>query len=215
MLIGITGYAQYGKDSSGQVLVEEYGFTRYAFADQMKEFALALNPFVDSKYTLRLWQLVQDQGWEGAKKNPEVRRFLQVLGTEGGRDLLGEDVWINALRMRAEQDGNMDLQGVAYGAEIVVTDVRFLNEGDWIHRLGGQVWRIERKIMVNKGTRLELEPYDNGIGLDHESERQIAQIPADKVLGAVTLDALKRQVRETIEEVTAEANAWKGEYASN
>jgi hypothetical protein len=197
MLIGITGYARHGKDTAGSVLVKEYGFTKYAFADQLKELALAINPFVDRVYNLRLYHTVSDQGWEEAKNNPEVRRFLQVLGT-GVRDIVGEDAWIRALVNTIRADGLWDKQGPAYGGKIVVTDVRFPNEAAFIQKYGGQLWRIDRKTLTNDGAKLVLLPYDNGIGTDHDSERLVSSLPADKVIEAVNIDALRSRVRETM-----------------
>ena len=43
-VIGLTGYAGSGKDTLANILVEEYGFTRIAFADKTKEFLYDLNP---------------------------------------------------------------------------------------------------------------------------------------------------------------------------
>ena len=46
MIIGLSGYAQSGKDTVAKVLIEEYGFTRIAFADKIREFLYDLNPQV-------------------------------------------------------------------------------------------------------------------------------------------------------------------------
>ena len=47
MIIGISGYATAGKDTIGEILVENHGFRRIAFADKLREVLLALNPIVD------------------------------------------------------------------------------------------------------------------------------------------------------------------------
>jgi len=195
MLIGITGYAQHGKDSSGDVLVKEYGFTKYAFANQLKELALEINPYVDSEYTTRLYQLVQDQGWEEAKKNPEVRRFLQVLGTSV-RDIVGEDAWIRALVTQMTADGNWDRQGPGYGAAVVITDVRFPNEAEFIHKFGGELWRVKRFVIRDDPETWDTQvlPYDNRIGVEHLSEKLVSSLPADRVIEAVSLSTLQASV---------------------
>lgn len=142
ILLGITGYARSGKDSVGEYLVKAHGFRRIAFADKMREAALALNPIIgmtapsrehpEGRY-LRLATLVDCMGWEKAKSLTEVRRTLQRLGTEVGRNLLGEDLWVNAA-----------LDDIAPDEDVVVTDVRFPNEGLAIERLGGVIIRVER-----------------------------------------------------------------------
>ena len=47
MIIGLTGYAQAGKDSVANSLVQNYGYTRVAFADKIKELLLV---FVQVKF---------------------------------------------------------------------------------------------------------------------------------------------------------------------
>jgi hypothetical protein len=131
MIIGLSGYAQSGKDSTAELLCLNYGYTRLAFADPMREALLTINPQLDS--ITRVSDLVDDYGWNLAKKNPEVRRLLQVLGTDFGRKMLGDDVWIN-----------IALSGIKSEDKIVVSDVRFPNEAEAIKKLGGTVWRINR-----------------------------------------------------------------------
>jgi hypothetical protein len=83
---------------------------------------------------VRLSEYVDDYGWDVAKQNQEVRRLLQVFGTEVGRKMFGLDFWIDiALK---------DLSG---DTQVVISDVRFPNEADAIAKLGGSVWRINRK----------------------------------------------------------------------
>jgi len=193
MLIGVTGFAQHGKDSTGQALMK-YGFRRYAFADQLKSLALALNPIVQSypfpRHPQRLQGVVGFLGWEKAKEIGEVRRFLQVLGTEGVRDHVGENAWIEALELVLQRDGMMDRQGIAYGAKVVVTDVRFPNEADWIHRRGGELWRVKRQVKRDD----YYHPFDNGIGTDHPSEQYIKELNHDRRLLASNLDELAEEV---------------------
>lgn len=149
MIIGCTGPAQVGKDSVGKVLVDHFGYTRIAFADKMKAALYALNPWVTPRDvksgvefkqfptgTWKLQQVVDSVGWDRAKLLPEVRGLLQRLGTEAGRDVLGEDVWIEAAWK--------DLDTPLYAARVVVTDVRFENEARWIRNHGGQVVHVSR-----------------------------------------------------------------------
>jgi hypothetical protein len=136
MIIGLSGYARSGKDTVAQFFVENYGYTRVAFADNIRHMLLDLNPYVGigpSNYNhTTLSDLVALNGWEGAKQHPEVRRLLQDLGVSA-RNYLGEDVWINAaLSTPTQNDG------------LVITDVRFINEAEAIKNRGGQIWRVIR-----------------------------------------------------------------------
>jgi hypothetical protein len=199
-IIGLTGYAQHGKDSVGQMLVELYGYTRFAFADQLREMAYRLNPIVAG--ATRLQDVVDAVGWEAAKTRAEVRRILQVMGTECVRDILGDDAWVKALQGKLNDYGTWTFpdsgalilpgaRSVYAGPPVVITDVRFLNEAKAIHEWGGEVWKVVR--LNPNGTM-----FDNGIGVDHPSERYISSIVPDVTFEASNLDQLKAQVMETI-----------------
>jgi hypothetical protein len=132
MIIGLSGYAQSGKDSTAELLCLNYKYKRQAFADPMRHALMIINPKLDS--ITRLSEYVDDYGWDMAKKNPEVRRLLQVLGTDFGRKMLGEDVWVK-----------MIMDKLNYEDRVVISDVRFPNEAEAIRKLGGSVWRINRR----------------------------------------------------------------------
>ena len=193
MIVGVTGHARHGKDSIGNILRDEYGFRKYAFADQLKSMALALNPLIpvqpprddlqEAVYVTRLADLVSRRGWETAKMLDEVRRFLQVLGTEGVRGHLGEDAWIRALERRIDEDAAAE----DASPNIVITDVRFPNEAKAIRDRGGEIWRVRRY------------GFDNGLGTDHDSERFVDYLPAKYTLVAKDLSDLRRQVMQVME----------------
>lgn len=132
MIIGLSGYAQSGKDTVAQILVDNYGFTRIAFADKIRDFLYEVNPMVGCSPSGYLKDLVDLKGWDSAKQEPQVRRLLQDLGV-GARKMFGEDFWIN----QALKDTN-------FGDLYVITDVRFINEADAIKLSAGQVWRVTR-----------------------------------------------------------------------
>ncbi len=141
MIIGLSGYAQTGKDTVAQHLVEHYGFTRIAFADPIREALYALDPFITDIQELshmRLQWLVDKLGWEFLKQDsPQVRTMLQRLGTEVARDQWGENFWVDLAMKKAT--------GIA---NVVITDVRFPNEYDAIIANGGEVWRVEKPGVV-------------------------------------------------------------------
>ncbi len=152
-LIGLSGKKRAGKDTVAAHLVANYGYTRYAFADIMRTAALALDPIIPQHdgmpETVRLSNFFDDataptvDEWEIAKANPEVRRLLQRLGTEVGRDLFGQDFWVD--RTFDAIDFNRDL---GPDARVVITDVRFDNEVAAVHEKGGRVVRVRRPMIV-------------------------------------------------------------------
>lgn len=73
-------------------------------------------------------------GYTGSKKNAEVRRLLQVLGTEIGRNMFGEDSWVKLAE--ATITAGLDL-----GSKVCITGIRYANELEMIHRHKGvTVW---------------------------------------------------------------------------
>lgn len=136
LVIGLSGRKQSGKDTFAERLVLAHGFTRVAFADPMRAAALALDPLIPVNGGMaRLSDLVAAHGWDHAKEaHFEVRRTLQRLGTEMGRELFGEGFWVSqAMEVIDRTPG-----------PVVVTDVRFPNEADAIFGDAGVVIRIER-----------------------------------------------------------------------
>jgi hypothetical protein len=145
-IIGLSGYARCGKDSTAAVLVKEFGFKRVAFADKLREVLLALDPivapskelyFTHSKTVVNLSEVIDVYGWSGYKETdfgPEIRRLLQRLGTEAGRQTLWDSIWVDAALTRHDED-----------AKLVVTDCRFPNEAEAVTSRGGVMWRIMRQ----------------------------------------------------------------------
>lgn len=137
-IVGIHGPMQSGKDTLGKILVDDFGFKRVAFADALREALYALNPIVPSSefYYHRLKEIVDEKGWDKAKVEiPEIRRLLQVLGTEAGRDIHGQNCWTDIVAHKFEEEPQQSF---------VCTDVRFPNEVEIIKDYDGIVIRLER-----------------------------------------------------------------------
>lgn len=129
-VIGISGYARSGKDTVAEKLAE-VGYVRGSFADAIRDALYCLNPTVGEE---PVKAKVDRLGWETAKAIPEVRELLQRLGTEVGREMFGDNIWIDYL-----------FDSLPDGSKVVIPDVRYPNEADAITDLGGAVWRIERE----------------------------------------------------------------------
>lgn len=138
MLIGLGGFASSGKDEVARILVREHGFKRVAFATPLREMLYALNPIIeewDHKIPVRVQDLVDGLGWDMAKREyPEIRELLQRLGTEAGRNVLGQEVWVN-LGLKTALEG---------AVSTVFSDCRFPNEAEAVLAAGGVVWNIVR-----------------------------------------------------------------------
>jgi hypothetical protein len=134
MIIGLTGYARSGKDTVANILVNNYGYTRVAFADKIRDLLVEMDPILESGH--RLSSTLEEYGWDLAKAKPEVRRLLQTLGV-GARKIFGEGFWVHEAMKTMLNDPRPDMN-------YVVTDVRFLNEADMVKANKGQIWRVKR-----------------------------------------------------------------------
>lgn len=150
MVVGLSGYAGAGKDTAAKGLLWA-GYTRVSFADKLREFTYAQNPYIAITDTDPVWlQLAGDDqpldaveymplrmlvdwvGWDVAKDDVKsVRELLQRTGTDAGRKVLGENVWVDAV-----------MNNLPAG-DVVVTDVRFPNEANAV-KDSGLLVRIER-----------------------------------------------------------------------
>lgn len=159
MIIGLSGYAGSGKDEVAKVLVAN-GWTRLAFADAIRDAVMLLNPILESGH--RVSHIVETLGWDVAKNySSELRRALQVMGTDIGRELMGPDVWVNKVMAKA-----------VYG-NFVITDVRFENEAQAIKEQGGEIWRVNRpgKNPVNGHiSEVAMDNYEFDLVINNDSD---------------------------------------------
>lgn len=132
-IIGLVGYARSGKDSVAEVLAE-YGFERISFADAIRNALYTLDPYVTGTSGLRVSQLVDTLGWDVVKvQYPEIRRLLQVFGTEVAREQWSDSFWVDLGFAQMKPEGRY-----------VITDVRFPNEAEAVRQHGGELWRVDR-----------------------------------------------------------------------
>lgn len=173
MIIGLTGYAQSGKDTVANILVENFGYTRIAFADKIREFLYETNPMYDSVVGEPLFvkAKVDRDGWEEAKKSPHIRRLLQTSGV-AARKVFGENFWVQQA-----------LKDVHFEGNYVITDVRFTNEADIIKKYdNSQLWRVKR---------LGVEAVNS-----HVSETELDGYPVDQIfINNTTIEDLEVLVK--------------------
>jgi Deoxynucleotide monophosphate kinase len=163
MIIGLTGLKGSGKDTIAAHLIKSYGFERRAFADKLKESAAALLKLDPSHFEVlknspdilfAIGSFKQDGMFEMIV-NQSTREFLQRYGTESHRDVFGQDFWVNQL---------LPMDGFYTDRNIVITDVRFVNEAERIHALKGHVVRVVRTLFNDDA---------------HTSEQEQLQIKSD------------------------------------
>lgn len=141
LLICLHGASEAGKDEFAKGLIK-HGVMPYAFGDKLKEFAYATNPIItitdrlDSKLVvIRLQDYVDEHGWEEAKKHPEVRAYIQRVGTEAGQVVLGQKVWAKLVKKQIEAfEDNAPLSDLTHK---VVKDMRFPHEFEVMQKIKG------------------------------------------------------------------------------
>jgi hypothetical protein len=148
-LIAFSGFKTSGKSSAANHLVELYGAERISFAQPIREMLGVLG--------------LTGSDLSTGKETPHpvlggnTPRFaMQTLGTQWGREMIDQRLWLNLLAARvcAAKDA---------GKLVVIDDVRFANEVELIRDLGGVIIHIERPGLT---------------GGEHASE---AGIPLDRV----------------------------------
>jgi len=123
-VIGLSGAAGSGKD----YVAKEYFFKKLGFHNISLAWHFKIQCISHGDAT---YEEVFDT------KPPRVRRLLQILGTEQGREVWGEDIWVNTMFAW------MTLYHKDWGInKFVIPDVRFPNELRAIQKLGGKVYRV-------------------------------------------------------------------------
>jgi hypothetical protein len=154
-VLGLGGEARSGKNFVASLVRDEFGFIPWAFANPIK-FAV----YSQRECPWSLNTLFYEE------KPKELRERLQLFGTEMGRDIYGQQVWnkqTEAFIFLAENE--MKAKGV------VLSDIRFPDEADFVKSLGGIVLKVNRE---GSGLSDGLEK--------HRTESLISQIKFDGII---------------------------------
>ena len=150
-LIALCGLKGSGKSSAASVLAEALPAARVRFAGPLKDMLRTLG--------------LNDEEIEGSLKeepSPKLcgqtpRHAMVTLGTEWGRQMIGEDIWVEAWKRAVRPH-------LERGVDILTEDLRFPNEYEAVRSLGGIVVRVTRPGLVPG---------------DHESEQHALKFAAD------------------------------------
>ena len=198
-IIGITGKAGAGKSTVAAMLhsrLTQYNPHIISLAEPIKEMLhVALGVEKDKPV------FIVDSSW---------RYMAQTLGTEWGRNLISEDIWLNVLKQKCK------------GRIVIVPDVRFENEAAFCREYG-ILLHIERidynNLLITKetehaseqGIRVKTEDciINNNGGMDvlHSKvewaadyiQSSISKILTDKA-NKLSVDIMNTQAEETLEE---------------
>jgi len=178
-IIGFCGKKGAGKDFVSGILsrmLKERGrtVTLIAFADPIKRFcqdALGIGSellWADNykkEFLTRFrwgdfpdWVMEGPVGERAGMGKLSVREVVQLVGTEFGRKVWGEDIWTKAMEWRIDK---------IRSDYILITDVRFPDEADMIRKYGGNVISVQ-----GRGIK----------GDSHSSETSIDKIVPDAII---------------------------------
>jgi len=163
MLIGFLGKKEAGKTTSAM-------FWRDMRTAYIQSFASAL------KDMLVKADIITEQQARSQTKPPHVRELLQKIGTNIIRSQIDEDFWVKKM---ADKVSTLDaLDG---RKDVVIDDVRFINEAKFITDRGGVLILIQRPSLENTDT--------------HRSETELEKIrPHYTIINDGSLDDLKNKV---------------------
>lgn len=180
-IIGLVGRAGAGKDTVASILSESQGHIRIAFADALRveisnAFKIDLRMMDDRfekekvsgritiarcddrEFIARMQELGHD-----IHQHRSPRQILRWWGTEYRRQVCTDKYWLE--RMQDTIDSLMRT-GVR---KIVITDIRFINEAEFVNSLFGQIWRVTRTSA-------------DSIKADHSSESEQDQIRCSMII---------------------------------
>ena len=130
MLIGVTGQIGEGKTSVAEHLRDKHGFLLLSFSTPLKE---AVSRLFGIPMSVLTNPVLKTQVIEAFGKSP--REIMQIFGTECMRNYFGEDFWVKQMQDQLDQYTHRD---------IVIDDVRFLEEANMIHDYRGLLMRVIR-----------------------------------------------------------------------
>ena len=193
MRVAFIGKMMSGKTTSADYLVRNYGFTRLAFADPVKSIAAQMLNTLSMN--IHQWEFAThpDNMWDyeriqREKGNPAVRKLLQLVGTELGRELVGyPNVWVDML-----------IQQIDEYEHVVVDDCRFPNEAEALEDNNFKLIRVMRP----EQDRLALieSKYENPEAiLSHPSETSLDDLKPHDVIHASDLPSLYVQLDRLVQ----------------
>jgi hypothetical protein len=129
MIIGLSGYAKSGKDTVASFITELHPqWEVKKFSGKLKDVASILTGVPAHLFEDQAFKTRHIIGWDMT-----VRELLQRVGTEGIRNGVHPDAWVNALFADYYQHDKW-----------IITDVRFPNEAEAIRERGGKLIRVVR-----------------------------------------------------------------------
>lgn len=160
MWLGIVGKKQVGKSTVTKYLVNKHRYHEYSFADSLKEMLI------------RNGLLTREDVYTDGDKSSYARLMLQTIGNIFRKEV-SADYWINKVVEKINDDYRNELisdDEVDREYDIVLSDVRHINEANFIKKNSGILIRVIRENNNNALTSFDLhesETEQNSINVDY------------------------------------------------
>lgn len=152
-IYGIAGEKFSGKDTIAEAIIARYARAgmkakKVPFAEPLKQAVCAMFGWDRSR--------LEDHAF---KETPEPitgktpRYIMQAMGTEFGREILHDQVWIRLAGAEVQRC-------IDAGIVPILTDVRFVNESDYVRSVGGKIIHVINPETV---TRTDGHASENGV----------------------------------------------------
>lgn len=187
MIIGLSGGMGSGKSTAVKTLtkINEGNIALVKFAGALYDMQEMIYTRVGSVYE-RPQDFVKD------------RFLLQFLGTEWGRGKISETLWVDLWKKDAERAHALDFL-------VVSDDVRFDNEADAIHSLGGYVIKIHAPNTDNR------DVVRAGAIVGHASEAGVSNNKIDYLIeNTGTLEQFEQMVERVYGYIQARGDIPRG-----
>lgn len=158
LLIALHGLPGSGKDTFANRLIEGGGWGKVSFAAPLKRgISTMLNiPMEDIENP----SIKNEPNYKFGRS---IRYIAQTLGTEWGRNIISDDLWV---QLGKESIVHMGERGI----NVVNTDLRFANEAEMIRELGGYVIHVIRddKTLAERSESTGMSNHASNISLRDE-----------------------------------------------
>lgn len=155
MKIALVGKARTGKDAIGKLLIDNYGFKRFAFAEGITEIINTYFP----------------ESFEKGKPRGHYLHIGQTLRE------LNPNVWVNYTKRNIDKYLRENENG-----RIVITDCRQLNESNFLKDHGFVIVKVVAPVQTRLERMESLGDNFTIDDLEHDTEKQVDLIIPDLII---------------------------------
>ena len=206
MLVGLTGFIGSGKTTVANLLVERHGYRADSFAASVKDalatiFGWSRDMLEGDTLESRRWRETVDPWWSKELGIPAFspRYAMTFYGTDVMRKHFHQDIWLLTVKHRMHNSPSVP---------VVMTDVRFANEVNFVKSNGGKFINIQRGTLpewydtaklANGGNISALNTIRDQYSHVHPSEYSWIGLTGDTVIhNNGTIDQLAAKIGETL-----------------